>query len=134
MSGKKAALCYPSYPTMNGHVFPPDLLPIYGWDYFTENVTVIHFIHRLLPWIIVLVFGYFLLKLKFLPIDFNRLKSIIYIVLGLLTVQISLGIKTVLLVNGKISVFWGASHQLVGITLFIVLWWLYLSLTRVSLK
>lgn len=130
MSGKKAALFYPTYPSMNGEIIPDNMFLGPGLNDFTENVTLIHFVHRLLPWIIVAVFVYLWIKLKHLTRDYDRLKNILFTMCGLLILQIILGIKTILLSNGQISVFWGTFHQLVGICFFLTTWWLYLSLTR----
>lgn len=132
MSGKKAALHYPSYPLMNGKIIPDNLFLGPGLHDFTENVTLIHFIHRLLPWIIVLVFLRIWLKIKYIPSDSLRLKKIFFLIGGLLLLQIIFGIKTVLLSKGQISVFWGTLHQVVGISFFLSVWWLYLSLTRIT--
>lgn len=132
MSGKKAALFYPSYPSMNGKMIPNNLFLGPGLQDFTENVTLIHFIHRLLPWIIVILFVRIWLKIKQRPKDSLRLKKICYLIGGLLLLQFFLGIKTVLLSEGQISVFWGSFHQIVGISFFLAAWWLYLSLTRVA--
>jgi heme A synthase len=50
----------------------------------------------------------------------------------LLTIQIILGIITVLILDGKISVFWGTSHQIVGLTLFLSVWWFWLKQRRMN--
>lgn len=132
MSGKKAAYFYPTYPDMGGKMIPDNLWIEGGISNLTENVTMIHFIHRLLPWIIVTMFIYLIVKLKKLPADLLRLKSNLILIGGLITLQIILGIKTVVLDEGQISVFWGTAHQVVGVTFFLAVWWLWLSLTRVS--
>ncbi len=134
MSGKKAAYVYPTYPDMGGKMIPDNMWTAGGMSNFTENVTIIHFIHRLLPWIIVGLIVRLFLKLKNIPFDYARLKNNFFFIGSLLILQIVLGIKTVLLDEGRISVFWGTAHQVVGITFFLSIWWFWLSLTRVSKK
>lgn len=131
MSGKKAAYAYPTYPDMAGKMIPDDLWHEGGLSNLSENVTTIHFIHRLLPWIITVLLIYIVVKLRKIPSDFLRLKGNVILIFCLLALQITLGIKTVLLDEGRISAFWGTAHQVVGVSFFLAIWWLYLSITRV---
>ncbi len=132
MAGKKAALFYPTYPDMNGEIIPSGLWVLDSLNNFTDNITMIHFMHRLLPWVVVSLFIYVYLRLKRNQLEFERLKGTLHFFVILLLIQITLGIKTVLLNHGSISVFWGTTHQLTGIVVFLCSWWLWMSLTRVS--
>ena len=130
MAGKKAAYFYPTYPTMNGQIIPDNLWANDGLSNLTENVTTIHFIHRLLPWMIVGLFVYILLKTKEKNNVYLQLKNNFLLIGTLLFIQIILGIITVLILDGKISVFWGTTHQIIGLKLFLSVWWLWLKTRR----
>jgi len=130
MAGKKAAYFYPTFPTMNGQIIPDNLWTNIGLENLTENVTTIHFIHRLLPWFIFTLFFYLFFKTKKNKNVFNNYKNNFLLIGSLLIAQTILGVITVLILNGKISVFWGTSHQIVGLTLFLSVWWFWLKIKR----
>ncbi|RXP45890.1 heme A synthase [Lutibacter sp. HS1-25] len=127
MSGMHAGLYYPSWPDMNGAFIPPVLLNSVNWnwgnminyDSFLFAPAFIQFSHRMLAYILLIVVVFMYIKLK------NNLnivsKKWLNIVMVLLLLQIGLGILTVLNVEGKIPLFYGVSHQLIGLLFFISL-------------
>lgn len=134
MSGMKAGLYYPSWPDMNGEFIPQVLLNKLHWNW--ENMinydtylfapALIQFTHRLLAYILLIVTIFMFIKLKNRLYNFS--KTCLNFLLVLIVVQVLLGILTVLNVEGKIPLFLGVSHQLVGLLYFISLLFLYYSL------
>ncbi|SNR55668.1 COX15/CtaA family protein [Lutibacter flavus] len=136
MSGMRAGLYYPSWPDMNGE-FIPDVLCIsenwtwgnmINYDSYLFAPAFIQFSHRMLAYLLFVLTIYMFFNLK--SIVQNRggiwLKSSLW----LLIVQVVLGVLTVLNVQGKIPLFLGVSHQLVGVLYFISLLFLYYSLRK----
>ena len=58
----------------------------------------------------------------------NLAKKWLKIVLGLVLLQVTLGILTLLNVDAGIPLFYGVAHQLVGLLFFISILFLYFSL------
>lgn len=111
MAGLRAALDYPSFPTMNGQWIPDYLwkssLGIFN---IVENSTFVQFAHRGLAFAL-------LLGSTLIVIRTNALKSLanwrfaFILLAGLVWIQFLLGIMTVISSKGEIPVFWGVIHQ-----------------------
>jgi heme a synthase len=121
MAGLKAALMYPSFPLMAGHILDPILLDPNAWtwkafiDYDDSHflTALVQFLHRGLAYIILLAFAYFSWKERFMISSWR---------LGILLLfQVGLGILTVLASKGSIPLFLGVAHQAVGILLLLAL-------------
>ncbi len=131
MSGMRAGLYYPSWPDMNGEFIPNVLCNSGNWtwgnminyDSYLFAPAFIQFSHRMLAYLLFVLTIYMFFNLK--SIVQNRggiwLKSSLWLVI----IQVVLGILTVLNVQGKIPLFLGVSHQLVGVLYFIRLLFLY---------
>ena len=136
MSGMKAGLYYPSWPDMNGEFIPSVLMNIENWswsnminyDSYLFAPALVQFTHRMLAYILVLLTFYMYFKIKS-KLDYTSVKWLSLSLL-LVVLQVVLGILTVLYVEGKVPLFFGVSHQLVGLLYFISLHFLYLSLTK----
>lgn len=134
IAGMRAGLYYPSWPDMNGEFIPAVLLKSSNWnwgnminyDSYLFAPAFIQFTHRMLAYLLGGLTIYMFFKLKNLIEE----KSKIWLnsSLVLVTAQIFLGILTVLNVNGKIPLFLGVSHQLIGLLYFMSLLFLYYSL------
>ncbi len=134
IAGMRAGLYYPSWPDMNGEFIPSVLLKSTNWswanminyDSYLFAPAFIQFTHRMLAYLLGIVTIYMFFKLK------NKLevasKKWMYYSLILVVIQIGLGILTVLNVEGKIPLFFGVSHQLIGLLYFMSLLFLYYSL------
>ncbi|MGE5107498.1 MAG: COX15/CtaA family protein [Sphingobacteriales bacterium] len=133
MAGHKAGTVSPTWPDMNGYVFPPNLFKEIPWlSNFTENKLMVQFIHRGLAYLLfVLIIIWtrkaFKHKVSFL---FNQTK---WIPVTLVLLQVILGILTVINSTKIIPQRWGVFewmaqlHQLVAMFLLISLvWMLYL--------
>jgi heme a synthase len=136
IAGMRAGLYYPSWPDMNEEFIPSVLLNSTNWSW--ENMinydsylfapALIQFTHRMLAYFLggLTIYMFFKLKNKVEGISKIWINSSLVLVL----IQIVLGILTVLYVNGKIPLFLGVSHQLVGLLYFMSLLFLYYSLGK----
>jgi len=136
MAGMKAGLYYPSWPDMNGEFIPGVLQSATNWgwnnminyDSYLFAPALIQFTHRMLAYFLAVITIYLFYKLR------NRVeessKKWLSGTLFLVWVQVLLGILTVLNVQGKIPLFFGISHQLVGLLYFMCLLFLFDSLRK----
>jgi heme a synthase len=121
MAGHKAATAAPTWPDINGSFIPDSIFRFSPWMMnFIENTQMIHFIHRNLGYVLVLltvIWTWQALKNTFSSTLFR--KSVYYPVF-LVLIQVLLGISTVLtsikIVPGQWAIFeWMAQlHQLVA--------------------
>jgi heme a synthase len=126
MAGHKAALAAPTWPDINGDLIPDNLLresPVLL--NFFENKITIHFVHRTLAYLIlVLVVIYTIKAFKVTQAGDTFRKTRIMPVL-LVTAQVILGIVTVLVSPGIMPQKWGLFewmaqlHQMVGMLLLL---------------
>lgn len=124
MSGMKAGLFYPTWPDMNGEVFPQVLFNTSHWNvesiinYDTNPFmsAVVQVLHRSMAYIVFaygLLFAYRLFKK-----NLGRYSSIgLSIFVLLLFTQVVLGIVTLVMSKGSVPVFYGVMHQAFGILL-----------------
>jgi cytochrome c oxidase assembly protein subunit 15 len=136
MSGMKAGLYYQSWPDMNGHFIPEVLLNTANWnlknltnyDTFVFAPALVQFIHRLLAYALLLLSSYIYFKNRsqvYMLAKFWLSTSYLLVI-----IQLVLGILIVLNINSGIPLFYGVTHQLVGILFFISLLFLFFSLRR----
>lgn len=113
VAGWKAALTYPSWPTMNGEWVPKDMMSLSPlWRNFLENKATLQFSHRTIAYIIFfyVLFVYFKSQNMPIPKLFKRGRHFLFIIYA---IQILLGISILLLSkNGQIPVYFGVMHQL----------------------
>jgi cytochrome c oxidase assembly protein subunit 15 len=136
MSGMRAGLYYPSWPDMNGEFLPSVLRDETHWtwanminyDSYLFAPAFIQFTHRMLAYLLLILTVYMFFKLKD-NLQQNT-KKWLYFSVTLVLLQIVLGILTVLNVEGKIPLFLGTSHQLVGLLYFMSLLFLFYSLRK----
>ena len=136
MSGMKAGLYYPSWPDMNGEFIPAVLMNSENWnwgnminyDSYLFAPAFIQFSHRMLAYLLFAITIYMFIKLK------NTISHVgsfwLNTTLVLVFLQVLLGILTVLNVEGKIPLFLGTSHQLVGVLFLMSLLFLNYSLRK----
>jgi cytochrome c oxidase assembly protein subunit 15 len=120
MAGLKAAAFAPTWPDINGSYFPRGGEPSSGILQIFDNPITVHFIHRNLGYLIlVLVIAWYIKSKKMgslLPGKTNSLPLV------LVLVQVILGILTVLnSPNGKALLWFGAAHQFVAMMLLLSL-------------
>lgn len=126
MSGMKAGLFYPTFPTMNGDWIPPILLSFGDWDFstFLQNdrnsfaVAFIQFFHRTTAYLLVVLAFVFWQKYKG---NFKLNTNPITLVLLAVLLQATIGVITVLSCKGHVPVLWGSLHQAGALVLFTVM-------------
>lgn len=136
MAGMRAGLYYPTWPDMNGEFVPGVLLNSANWDWhnminydtYLFAPALIQFSHRMLAYVLAAITIYMFFELR-KNVD-ETSKKWLNRALILVWVQVTLGILTVLNVQGKIPLFFGISHQLAGLLYFMVLLFLYDSLRK----
>jgi cytochrome c oxidase assembly protein subunit 15 len=115
VAGTRAGFAYPTFPLMGDSFIPPglyDMNPI--WLSAFEDITTIQFNHRIFAYLLftlILTFAFKALR----QITNNHFRKSIYALVGLLLLQITLGIST-LLMHVPIAV--AAAHQVVAVLLF----------------
>lgn len=119
VAGWKAAIPYPTWPKMNEEWIPSNLLALEPvWKNFIENKATIQFLHRLVAYTTFLwiAFIVFLNKRKFANLKVRNKRHVLFIVVS---IQVLLGIATLLFTQGSVPVFWGVLHQLVAFILLL---------------
>lgn len=125
MSGMKASMIFPTWPDIGGEYLPAVLIDGSMWnlDNFIDydkgafTFSLMHFIHRSLAYLIVLVaaiYWFRQVKNETEPI----IKKVYLVFIFLLVCQVILGILTVINSVGYIPVLWGVLHQGVAVLLF----------------
>ena len=115
VAGLKAGFAYNTFPLMNGQLIPDGLFSLEpAWHNFFDNVTTVQFDHRLLATLLfTAVISFWIYAMRQTPSP--RLKLGLNIMLGLLALQVTLGISTLLL---HVPVSLAASHQAGALALF----------------
>ncbi len=135
MAGNKAATAAPTWPDINGKLIPDGMNNHEGWLNLIDNRIAIHFIHRGLAYILVLLV--FLLTIRLVKIKgsdlFNRHR---WWPLVFVLTQTLLGILAVLNSLKIIPNQWGAfewlaqSHQVIAIGLLLSILWILFMVRR----
>jgi cytochrome c oxidase assembly protein subunit 15 len=128
MAGNKAAIAAPTWPDINGDGIPPGL---FGKGSLLQslagNKILIHFIHRNLAYTIALLIAIWTIKsyrLQAIPAFFQKTR---WLPMALVTLQIVLGILTLLaspdiVANRWVGFDWLAQlHQIVGLLLLLTM-------------
>jgi heme a synthase len=101
VAGLRAGAAYNTFPLMNGHVVPPEILMLKPWwTNFLYNMASVQFVHR----------GFFWLLALLVPLAWWRSRASVSanVLLGAFILQAALGITTLLL---GVPVALGAAHQ-----------------------
>ncbi len=96
MAGTNSGQSFNTFPLMNGKIIPDDYhMESYGFYNIFENTVAINFNHR---WISIFVFFYItFVCIKFIKFDNRNISSaLVYLILFFLTLQVVLGIVTLL--------------------------------------
>mgnify|MGYP002065208229 FL=1 len=117
VAGIRAGLAYNTFPLMNGHIVPPEILSIEPWYLnFFSNMATVQFDHRLIAWLLALLVPWFWLRAWRAPIA-PRARLGAHLLLAALALQIALGIATLLL---AVPVPLAAAHQAGALLVFSV--------------
>lgn len=111
VAGWKAAIPYPTWPKMNGAWVPDNMFTLQPWWLnWLENKALLHFAHRMLGYFIFVYVVSMFLKMSTIPKGaiFHRAR---WTLLALVTIQLILGILTVVNSIGSVPVGYGVLHQ-----------------------
>jgi heme a synthase len=96
VAGIRAGLAYNTFPLMDGHLVPPEILSIEPWYLnFFSNMATVQFDHRLLAWLLAFLVPWFWLRARREAAP-PRARLGAHLLLAALALQIALGIATVL--------------------------------------
>ncbi len=129
VAGIRAGKAYNTFPLMNGHIIPPEILMIDPWYLnFFNNMATVQFDHRLGAWLLAFLVPWFVHQVHR---DSRQPQAKFAAKLLLLAVagQISLGIATVI---NAVPVALGAAHQGGAMVVFALLLWLNHEIRRVD--
>ena len=128
MAGLKAASAAPTWPFINGSWWPRNIHSFgdhefTGLSFLTNNPLVVHFIHRNLAYmLVVLMFIWWWRALKIYSSGLFRKTMGLPVFITL--VQVVLGVFTVLnATNGRALLWLGTAHQFTAMTLLLSLTW-----------
>ncbi len=140
MSGMKAALYYPTWPSMNGKIIPDVLKDNLNWtlhnltnyDSYDFAPALVQFSHRLIAYtILALTMFYYFYKRNN---SYTRAIKWLTYTYTLVLFQIFLGILTLIKSKTGIPILYAVLHQLTGLLFFISLLFLHLSLRKKKIK
>lgn len=120
MSGLKAATAAPTWPSINGTMFPDQLNNLSpGWKNLVDNKITIQFIHRGIAYLLLIFVFFWWIKAKKINHSnlFNKIKGLPFI---FISAQVLLGILTVVTSPfGNNLVWFGLAHQFMAM-LFLI--------------
>lgn len=120
VAGIRAGFAYNTFPLMNGHLIPPEIFMNDPWYLnFFNNMATVQFDHRLIAWLLAILVPWFWWKTRRAPLP-SRIRTASNFFLAALTIQIVLGITTLLLV---VPVALAATHQAGALLLFSAALW-----------
>jgi cytochrome c oxidase assembly protein subunit 15 len=113
VAGLRAGYAYNTFPLMDGHFVPPEILSLEPWwQNFFYNMATVQFVHR----------GFFWLLAVLVPLAWWRERGApwAHALMAAFVLQASLGITTLLL---RVPVALGAAHQGGAVLLFAAALW-----------
>ena len=119
MAGLKAATMAPTWPTINGHWLPHGGEPTGGLKWLTDNPFAVHFIHRTLAYLLLILILHWWWKARYIQWVgvLNHFKNALPL---LVLTQVLLGILTVLhSPSPKWLLLLGVCHQFVAMLLLV---------------
>src|SRR6185312_14993377 len=128
MAGHKAATAAPTWPDINGSFLPPSAFSEHPLLHdLAGNKLTVHFIHRNLAYCIfigIVIWTILAVRIAPIPAFFRRLR---WLPMGLVTLQIILGICSLLTSPGIVPHHWGAFewlaqfHQITGLVFLLTM-------------
>ena len=97
VAGIRAGFAYNTFPLMNGHLVPPEILSLEPWwDNLFNNMATVQFNHRMIAWLLMLLVPAFWIAARRVSLP-PRTRLATHALLGMLVIQVALGISTLLL-------------------------------------
>jgi heme a synthase len=121
VAGLRAGSVYNTFPLMNGHLVPPEILMLEPWwKNFFYNMATVQFVHRAIAWLLILWVPWFWWRTLAAPLD-SRQRLACHLLLAVLALQVALGIATLVL---ALPVALAAAHQggavlLLGVSIWV---------------
>jgi cytochrome c oxidase assembly protein subunit 15 len=116
VAGIRAGFAYNTFPLMNGHVVPPEIMMIDPWyQNFFYNMATVQFDHRLLAWVLALSIAVFWWRVRGARGVPAQIRIGAHVLFAMLILQIALGVSTLLLV---VPLALAAAHQAGAVLLF----------------
>jgi len=116
VAGIRAGFAYNTFPLMNGHVVPPEIMQISPWYMnFVNNMATVQFDHRLLAWTLLVLVPIWWWRVRAKSDVPARARLAAHLLLAMLLAQVSLGISTLVLV---VPLPLAALHQAGAVLLF----------------
>jgi len=108
VAGLRAGYAYNTFPLMNGHVVPPEILMLEPWwQNLLYNFATVQFVHRGIAWLLIVLVPWLWWHARREALD-PQARLACHLLLAALAVQVTLGIVT--LVNG-VPLVPAAAHQ-----------------------
>jgi cytochrome c oxidase assembly protein subunit 15 len=106
VAGIRAGFAYNTFPLMNGHAVPPEIMMLDPWwKNFFYNMATVQFDHRAGAWLLAVLVPVLWWRSRAAA---RRVRNAANLLLGMLVIQVGLGISTLLLV---VPVGLAATHQ-----------------------
>jgi cytochrome c oxidase assembly protein subunit 15 len=112
VAGIRAGFAYNTFPTMNGHLVPPEILMIENFGY---NMATVQFDHRAIAWLLVILVPWAWVLSRRLDPPMSAARGWANALLAMLAVQFTLGVVTLL--NG-VPLAAAALHQAGAVLVF----------------
>jgi heme a synthase len=120
VAGLRAGYAYNTFPLMNGHFVPPEILALEPWwRNFLYNMATVQLVHRSLAWLLLFLVPLFWWRALASPIG-SRQRLACHLLVAALVLQVSLGIATLLL---AVPIGLAAAHQTGAVLLLAVSLW-----------
>jgi cytochrome c oxidase assembly protein subunit 15 len=127
VAGLHAGHAYNTFPLMNGHIVPPEIMMLDPWyENFLYNMATVQFVHRSIAWLLAVLVPIFWLRVQRAGLE-PRARLASDAMLAALALQISLGIATLLLV---VPMPVAAAHQAGAVLLLATTLWTAFELRR----
>jgi len=108
VAGLRAGKAYNTFPLMNGHLIPPEILMLEPWwRNFLYNMATVQFVHRSIAWLLIFAVPWFWWRAMRARLDAGP-RLACHALLLALGLQVALGIATLL---KGVPVALGAAHQ-----------------------
>ena len=115
VAGLRAGLAYNTFPLMHGHFIPPDMFVLDPWyANFIGNMATVQFDHRLIAWMLAILIPLLWWRVLRATVP-ARARLASHLLLGMLAIQFTLGVATLLL---AVPLVLGVAHQAGALLLF----------------
>ncbi len=117
VAGIRAGYAYNTFPLMNGHLVPPEILLVEPWyANFFYNMATVQFVHRAIAWLLMVLVPLLWWRARRMP----ALAGPASVLMGVLAAQVAFGIATLLM---RVPVALAATHQAGAVVLFAIALW-----------